>query len=121
MRANTSTGTTPERSVRRLLRTGRVRFSSHYKRLPGTPDFILLNENVALFVHGCFWHSHGCQPIRLPKTNRAYWNKKLARNVFRDKGTKRLLRKAGWRPVTVWECQIKSLTVQNLLKKVGMN
>lgn len=115
MRANTSVGTAPERTVRKLLRQAHIRFRSQNRRLPGTPDFVLTENSVALFVHGCFWHSHGCTPVRLPATNRPYWKRKLARNVARDRAAKQLLRKAGWRPVTLWECQLRTLTPNKLL------
>ena len=115
MRANTSTGTRPERTVRKLLRQAHIRFRSQHKQLPGTPDFVLTENNVALFVHGCFWHSHGCAPARLPATNKPYWKRKLARNVARDRAVKQTLRKAGWRPVTLWECQLRTLTPAKIL------
>ena len=121
MRSNTSTGTSPERQVRRLLRLARIRFRAHQKGLPGTPDFVLPAEHTALFVHGCFWHSHHCQPSRLPGTHKNYWEKKLTGNVSRDKKIRCLLRKAGWRPLTLWECQLKKLTVDGLLKKLEEN
>jgi DNA mismatch endonuclease Vsr len=28
------------------------------RSLPGRPDFYLPTRRIAIFVHGCFWHSH---------------------------------------------------------------
>lgn len=115
MSSNISRGTSPEKKVRELLRLSKIHFRSHFDHLPGTPDFVLPDRKIALFVNGCFWHSHSCQPVRLPKTNKVYWKKKLARNVSRDKKVKRLLRAEGWRPVIIWECQLSGLTIKRLL------
>jgi DNA mismatch endonuclease (patch repair protein) len=57
---------------------------------------------VAVFVDGCFWHQcpeHGSSP----KTNTAYWEPKLARNVARDRLDDAALTKAGWSVVRIWE------------------
>lgn len=117
MQNNKATNTGPERTIRRLLRTSGLKYRSQYKQLPGKPDFILPDSGVAMFVHGCFWHAHTCQS-KLPTTNRNYWEGKLSRNVSRHRKVKRLLREAGWRPLTVWECQLMKLTSSSLLKKI---
>ena len=37
--------------------------------VPGHPDAWLAKFNVALFVHGCFWHRHpGCKYAYTPKS-----------------------------------------------------
>jgi DNA mismatch endonuclease (patch repair protein) len=60
-----------------------------------------------VFVHGCFWHRHGCKLTRpVPQTNRAYWLAKFERNKKRDARQKAELRRLGWRVLTVWECQV---------------
>jgi DNA mismatch endonuclease Vsr len=72
----------------------------------GHPDFFFHVEQIAVFVDGCFWH--GC-PLcgHIPKTNRPYWRKKLARNKQRDAQIKRALRAAGMRVLRLWECQLR--------------
>ena len=66
-----STDTAPERVVRaRLSRTG-IRYRMNVRDLPGKLDFANKRRKFAIFVHGCFWHSH--QDRRLasnPKSNR---------------------------------------------------
>lgn len=118
MQRNTSSGTSPEKKMRTLLRASRLRFRSQYKQLPGTPDFVLPEKRIAIFVHGCFWHSHHCQRTRPPSTNKAYWTQKLTRNVSRQRKVTRLLKKSGWCPLTIWECQLKVLTARDLLHKI---
>jgi DNA mismatch endonuclease, patch repair protein len=98
--------TKPEIVVRKLLHAQGYRFRLHRRELPGTPDIVLHKYRVALFVHGCFFHSHaGCKLAYIPKTRTKFWRTKFAKNKKRDEKVKTLLRKAGWRPVVVWECE----------------
>lgn len=98
--------TKPELRVRDALRAAKIRFSTNVASLPGTPDVVVRDARVAVMVHGCFWHKHGCKP-GAPRTNRTYWRKKLDANVARDREKTRQLRLDGWRVVVVWECQLK--------------
>src|SRR3990172_1999933 len=68
----------------------------------GKPDVVFVSERVAIFVDGCFWH--GCPFCRrpLPKTNRAYWARKIKRNSELAKTHNRRLRKEGWTVIRVW-------------------
>ena len=75
------------------------------QRLFGRPDFVFRKQRVAVFVDGCFWH--GCpRHATMPASNRAFWKAKLARNAQRDREVTRALRKAGWRVLRVWECDL---------------
>lgn len=65
-------------------------------------------------VRGCFWHMHGrsaCRGrgCRVPATRRAYWLAKLRRNADRDAAAVRALRRAGWRVLVVWECELRDV------------
>jgi DNA mismatch endonuclease (patch repair protein) len=102
-----SKNTAPEMNVRRATHALGLRFRLHSADLPGKPDLVFRRWRTALFVNGCFWHSHHCQRARLPKTNVDYWTKKLQRNAVRDKEAIRLLKKSGWRCAVIWECQAK--------------
>lgn len=75
--------------------------------VPGKPDFVFPKQKVALFVDGCFWH--GCpKHFNMPKNNRAFWEKKLLGNKDRDKYVSRILRRAGWKVVRVWEHELSN-------------
>jgi DNA mismatch endonuclease (patch repair protein) len=102
-----SKNTKPEIVVRKAAHALGLRFRLHGSALPGKPDLVFRRWRTALFVHGCFWHRHHCHRARLPKTNADYWTKKLQRNAQRDKATRRLLRRLGWRCAVIWECQAK--------------
>ena len=100
--------TGPELTVRRLLWDAGYRYRLHRKDLPGKPDIVLPGRRAVVFVHGCFWHGHDCaRGARRPKANADYWKAKIARNVDRDARVQADLIDIGWRPVTVWECELK--------------
>ena len=103
-----SEDTMPELAVRKLLHRAGYRFRLHRNDLPGKPDIVLPRYRIAIFVHGCFWHGHeGCREGRKPKSNLAYWNRKLERNKERDRRNIQQLETQGWHPVVVWECELQ--------------
>jgi DNA mismatch endonuclease (patch repair protein) len=71
-----------------------------------TPDIVLSKHKIAIFVHGCFWHRHrGCRNCTTPTHRREWWLAKLNGNAARDKLHQRALRKLGWHPMVIWECE----------------
>jgi DNA mismatch endonuclease, patch repair protein len=103
-----STDTSPELVVRRALHRAGFRYRLHRKDLPGTPDLAFPGRRKALFVHGCFWHGHTCaRGARTPKSNRDYWQAKIARNKARDTAHQEQLRALGWDVLVVWECEVR--------------
>lgn len=103
--------TAPEIAVRRALHRLGFRFRLHRADLPGTPDVVLVAQRIAIFVHGCFWHQHGCRLCsRRPKSRLDYWLPKLRRNAVRDRDAQAELKHQGWRVVIVWECQTKNIS-----------
>lgn len=107
MRAVKRQHTGPEMIVRRVLHGLGLRFRLHRKDLAGTPDIVLPKHATVIFVHGCFWHRHGCKRATMPKTHADYWRDKFVRNVERDRMNQMALVKAGWRVLTVWECETR--------------
>jgi DNA mismatch endonuclease (patch repair protein) len=113
-----SRGTKPEQAVRKALKASDYRFSSQGKRLPGSPDFLIPDLRLAVFVNGCFWHWHGCPRSRMPASNRHYWEQKIAHNAKRDRRSKRSLTAAGWHYCTIWECSLAA-GIGRLLGRIG--
>lgn len=99
--------TKPEMAVRQALHRAGLRFRIHRKDLPGKPDIVLPKYRAVVFVHGCFWHGHGCRYFKIPKTRTGFWLDKIAANVERDRKSEDALRAAGWSVFTVWECDIR--------------
>ena len=103
-----SRDTGPERIVRRLLTDLGLRYRLHRRDLPGTPDIVLGPRRLAIFVHGCFWHRHArCPQATTPTANRDFWLAKFAANVARDRRHLAALRRTGWHPLVVWECETR--------------
>ena len=97
-----------ELKLRRLLTRMGLRYRLHRRDLPGSPDIVFPGRKAVLFVHGCFWHGHDCRRgARLPTANADYWQAKIARNRTRDERSAAQLVELGWRPLTVWECELK--------------
>jgi DNA mismatch endonuclease, patch repair protein len=108
MRAVKSRDTAPEMKVRKAAHALGLRFRLNRADLPGKPDLVFPAKRTALFVHGCFWHGHNCpRGARMPQTNRAYWQAKISRNMVRDKASLAALKKLGWTPRVIWECQTR--------------
>lgn len=99
--------TKPEWRVRSYLHACGLRYRLHDRKLPGAPDLVFPARRVAVFVHGCFWHGHqGCRKASIPKTRPDFWRDKINENRARDRRNLELLEKAGWRVITIWECEI---------------
>ncbi len=64
---------------------------------------------MAIFVHGCFWHGHGCQWGKLPKSKLDYWAPKIDANRKRDERNLAALSEAGWSALIVWQCELRDL------------
>lgn len=109
MRMIRSENTAPEIQVRSFVHGLGYRFRLYRKDLPGKPDLVLPRLRCTIFVHGCFWHGHGCsRGARPPKANAEYWRTKITRNAERDRENIRRLRALGWRVLVVWECELRS-------------
>jgi len=122
MRAIKSKDSKPEMRVRRTLHAKGYRYRLHRRALPGTPDLVFPSKKKVIFVNGCFWHSHDCKNgRRSPKSNKEYWEPKIARNKERDDENIAALARLGWRSMTVWECETTDMkrTIARMIKFLG--
>lgn len=88
-----------------LVRAGIAGWCLH-PPMPGRPDFYFVQEKIAIFVDGCFWH--GCPRCgHIPKTNREFWRAKIERNQERALKWDRLLRNDKILVLHMWECDLK--------------
>lgn len=102
--------TGPELTVRSLLHRLGYRFRLHGRDLPGSPDIVFRTRHKVIFVHGCYWHGHGCPKGKLPKSRSDYWVPKIAKNRERDMRNDAALRAIGWESLTVWQCETKDFS-----------
>lgn len=85
-----------------ILRQYKLKGWRRHQPLQGRPDFCFPKNKIVIFVDGCFWH--GCPKCyKAPRKNIAFWAKKVARNIQRDKRNTRVLRKQGWSVLRFWE------------------
>jgi DNA mismatch endonuclease (patch repair protein) len=100
--------TGPEMTVRHLVFAMGRRYRLHRKDLPGKPDLVFARLRKVIFVHGCFWHRHkGCRWATTPKSHVVFWRAKFRANQARDKSVSEQLRRAGWKVLTVWQCELQ--------------
>jgi DNA mismatch endonuclease, patch repair protein len=96
---------------RELHRRGR-RYRLHDPKLIGKPDIVFPARNVVVFVDGDFWHGNAWRLRGLDSledqfpTNRAFWVRKLRRNIERDQEVTASLTAAGWRVIRIWESAV---------------
>lgn len=100
-------GTRPELVVRRSLSALGRRYRLNNRDLEGSPDVANRSQRWAVFVHGCFWHRHGCKASSTPTRNREFWQAKFSRNVERDARASAALRAQGYTVIVIWECETK--------------
>jgi DNA mismatch endonuclease (patch repair protein) len=51
-----STNTKPELRLFAILDGMGVTYQKHSRHLPGKPDAVVWELNLAIFMHGCYWH-----------------------------------------------------------------
>lgn len=99
--------TRPEMLIRRRLHALGFRYRLHDKKLPGRPDLVLPKHKAVIFVHGCFWHGHGCALFKWPSSRPDFWRDKIGANMQRDFRAVSTLKEKGWRIAIVWECSLR--------------
>ncbi|WUR12470.1 very short patch repair endonuclease [[Empedobacter] haloabium] len=100
-----NSNTLPELQLRRAMWTIEIRFRLGQRIGRTQPDIVFKRARLAIFIDGCFWHScpiHGSRP----KSNQRFWEKKLTRNVARDRKTTTDLESAEWVVMRFWEHEV---------------
>lgn len=113
--------TKPEILLRKYLFSQGFRYRINVKELVGKPDIVFRKYKTVIFVNGCFWHAHDdCNTFKLPKKNTEYWERKIKKNVERDKRVKQALISQGWNVITVWECMLKKKNRDKTLNDLSL-
>jgi len=99
-----------ERRMAAMLRAkGISGWQMHRTDIPGKPDFFFEELGIALFIDGCFWHF--CPKCsKMPTQNRAFWNEKLTKNIYRDRRIRRALNRSGISVIRLWEHDLDKIT-----------
>jgi len=98
--------TGPEIFLRKALHRRGLRYRLFSSDLPGRPDIVFPRYRTAVFVHGCFWHSHGCKLSTVPSSRKSFWDTKFRQNRARDERVTNELRRSGWKVIAIWQCQL---------------
>lgn len=106
------------RHVRITGRRSKTSLEGKAAAVKARPDFVFREKRLAVFVDGCFWH--GCpRHCRMPKGNRGYWKKKIEGNIERDQRVSSALRRAGWRVMRVWECELSKKNQGAVMRRLA--
>ena len=103
-----------EVSLRKRVHSMGLRYRKYRRDLPGCPDFVFVQDKVAVFIDGDYWHGRlliesGPAALRrsLRTPNKRYWIEKLKTNVIRDREATRALQRKGWRVLRYWESDVR--------------
>ncbi len=103
--------TKPELILRKALWKNKIRYRVNYNKLPGSPDIVLVNYRIAIFIDGDFWHGYNWSIKKAKiKSNKEYWIKKIERNMARDQRNNILLSQNGWTVIRFWDRQVMNET-----------
>ena len=120
MRCIRSTGnSSTERKLQEMFtKMGVTGYRRHLKDVFGRPDFVFLDEKVAVFTDGCFFH--GCDDhYRPPKTNTKFWMRKINANRRRDMEAINALTRASWKVFRIWEHDIAdAITLRDIVRRI---
>lgn len=98
MRAVKSKDSNIELKLRHALWKQGYRYRKNYRRLPGTPDIVLVRYKIAIFADSEFWHGYDWKHRKKDlKSNKKFWISKIERNIKRDKEIDKKLKKMGWK------------------------
>ncbi len=108
-----SKDTRPELALRHALWQRGMRYRITMKNLPGKPDIVFTKAKIAVFCDGDYWHGHNWALRGIPSLEdelagySEYWQKKIRRNMERDKENTAKLENDGWLVLRFWESEIK--------------
>jgi DNA mismatch endonuclease (patch repair protein) len=115
--------TKPELIIRRGLHRQGFRYRLHGRSMAGRPDLVLPKYRAVIFVHGCFWHGHGCRYFRWPSTRPDFWRQKIRGNQQRDRKVQQQLGATDWRCLVVWECALRDRSpreVEDVIRRIAL-
>jgi len=102
MRRIKSENTSIEKKLRKFLWDRGIRYRKNCKDIIGKPDLCFKKYKVAVFCDSEFWHGKYFLEGKIPKTNREYWEKKIKKNIERDKKVNATLKAEGWEVLRFW-------------------
>jgi DNA mismatch endonuclease (patch repair protein) len=100
--------TSIEVMLRKALWHAGIRYRKDYRKLIGRIDIAITKHRIAIFCDGDFWHGRTWDGVTTGvKTNRQYWDDKIAKNVRRDAQVTQCIQSFGWMVIRFWETDIR--------------
>jgi DNA mismatch endonuclease (patch repair protein) len=90
-----------ELMLRKVLWKEGIRGYRVNAKLSGKPDIVFTKYKVAIFCDGDFWHGKDFDKWNGRLT--PYWQKKIQKNIERDRRNDNLLNEQGWTIIHFWE------------------
>lgn len=117
-----SKDTSIEKTLGKALWAAGFRYRKNYRKLQGTPDFVLVKHRIAIFCDSAFWHGYRNMTTKIHrfKSNKEFWTNKIVRNIQRDKEVNIALRKQGWKVIRFWDFQINN-QIEECVERVLSN
>ena len=116
-----SSDTSIEVALRKALWNKGYRYRKNYTRLPGKPDIVMTKYRIVVFCDSDFFHGKDWNSTLLPRIRRGnnpeYWEKKILRNMERDKKNNILLASMGWHVIRFWGSEI-SKDIDTCIKRI---
>ena len=106
-----------EIKLRKALWYAGIRYRKNYLKLPGKPDIAITRYKIAIFCDSSFWHGRDFETKKKPATNAEYWDKKIRRNMERDREVEQELQSMGWTVLRFWDKDIEK-SVEDCIKAV---
>jgi DNA mismatch endonuclease, patch repair protein len=107
MRAIRSKDTSIELMLRKELWRRGLRYRVNCKNVYGKPDILFVKAKVAVFCDGDFWHGKDYNENTFARSDNAeFWNKKIVRNMERDRIVDETLESQGYLVLRFWESDI---------------
>jgi len=85
-----------------------LRYRKNCKDIFGKPDLCFKGKKIAIFCDSSFWHGKNYLEGERFKTNADFWEKKILRNIERDKEVNKKLEEEGWTVLRFWDKEIKN-------------
>ena len=105
-----SKDTSIEIILRKAIWKKGIRYRKNCKDVFGKPDICFKGKKVAIFCDSAFWHGKKFLEGEKFKTNKDFWEKKILRNIERDKEVNKKLKEEGWIVLRFWDYEIKKET-----------
>ena len=94
--------------LRKELWSRGLRYQKNSSKVFGHPDIVFIGKKVAVFCDSEFWHGFDWKKQKdAIKTNADFWQRKIEKNIERDKIVTEELKKCGWIVLRFWGNEIK--------------